>query len=113
MVSYSRLRPAMSRDEPIRWFFGAAAGAGAVGVALARGGSVPVVLIGSPSGRLARVATDKELLLGRGGVYHDSASLSRLLSVGNPQGFPSLPAMVRGEQSSPLPTRYRLPLKRF
>src|SRR4051794_27421134 len=63
MVSYSRLRPAMSRDEPIRWFFGAAAGVAAVGVALARGGSVPVVLIGSPSGRLARVATDKELLL--------------------------------------------------
>src|SRR4051812_24985559 len=63
MVSYSRLRPAMSRDEPIRWFFGAAGVVGAVGAALARGGSVPVVLIGSPSGRLARVATDKELLL--------------------------------------------------
>src|SRR4029078_11888377 len=60
MVSYSRLRPAMSRDDPRRLL--PAAAAGAVGAALVRGGSVPVVLMLSPFGRLARVATDKEVL---------------------------------------------------
>src|SRR4029079_9897461 len=60
MVSYSRLRPAMSRDDPRRLL--PAAAAGGVGAALVRGGSVPVVLMLSPSGRLARVATDKEEL---------------------------------------------------
>src|SRR5436190_11634490 len=76
MVSYSRLRPAMSRDEPTRCCFEPAA-AGDVGGAAGRAGSVPVVLMWSPSGRQARVATDKELLGGRRGIYHDIPRLSR------------------------------------
>src|SRR5262245_56536581 len=61
MVSYSRLRPAMSRADPRRCCFETApVGAGAGGVAPPRGGSVPVVLMWSPFGREARVATDKE-----------------------------------------------------
>src|SRR4029079_16605066 len=66
MVSYSRLRPAMSRDDPRRCSFEAAP-VRACGAARVLGGSVPVVLMLSPSGRLARVATDKEVLL-EGGV---------------------------------------------
>src|SRR3954465_14127059 len=81
MVSYSRLRPAMSRDDPRRCC-GVAAPRGACGAGLVPVGSVPVVLMLSPSGRQARVATDKEVLLvpGRGGVYHVIPRLSRLLS---------------------------------
>src|SRR5262245_52829977 len=65
MVSYSRLRPAMSRADPRRCCLRAeAAGVGAG--AAPRGGSVPVVLMWSPFGRQARVATDKEVLLEAG-----------------------------------------------
>src|SRR3954469_18976391 len=80
MVSYSRLRPAMSRDDPRRCC-GVGAPRGACGAGLVPVGSVPVVLMLSPSGRQARVATDKEVLLvpGRGGVYHVTPRLSRLL----------------------------------
>src|SRR5262245_63280429 len=70
MVSYSRLRPAMSRAEPRRCCLETAAvdvDAGACGAAPGRGGSVPVVLMLSPIGRQARVATDKEVLR-EGGV---------------------------------------------
>src|SRR5262249_4416457 len=66
MVSYSRLRPAMSRADPRRCCLGAAAGVGAGAVAAPRGGSVPIVLMLSPFGRQARVATDKEVLLEAG-----------------------------------------------
>src|SRR4051812_35664172 len=65
MVSYSRLRPIMSRADPRRCCFEAAP-VGAVGAAAGRGGSVPVVLMWSPFGREVRVATDKEVLLWKG-----------------------------------------------
>jgi len=45
---------------------------GAGGVALGRGGSVPVVLIRSPFGHLARVATDKEWYGSKGGCLSRS-----------------------------------------
>src|SRR4029079_16612456 len=67
MVSYSRLRPTMSRADPRRCCFEPPdVGAGAVGAAPGRGGSVPVVLMWSPFGREVRVATDKEVLLWKG-----------------------------------------------
>ena len=60
MVSYSRLRPAMSRDDPRRCGVLASPRGDCGAGALVLVGSVPVVLMLSPSGRLARVATDKE-----------------------------------------------------
>src|SRR5262245_66297152 len=91
MVSYSRLRPAMSRDDPRRCSLPPAVDA--CGVAPVRGGSVPVVLMLSPSGRQARVATDKEVLL-EGGVSNTEI----------PRCLPGFSGLVQG---------LGLPLNRF
>src|SRR5262252_11008771 len=76
MVSYSRLRPTMSRAEPRRCCrdapdVGAGVAAGAVGAALPRGGSVPVVLMLSPFGRSGPCRHGQGGTARRACVYHD------------------------------------------